>query len=181
MAKLSDITAAAILSLLGNRTNNKPVLSINIGGAATVKTTAAPVYTVNGVAYTGSILAAQSVAITHDENGNAYLGYVQPAGVTAYYTLALNAAGTVSVVQGMFAGQKAGTDPTVGVGPAYSMGASFIGGGRVPDVPAGYTPFGVIKVVTAGAATFTPGTTALDAVNVTVTYFDVAVIPSSLL
>lgn len=178
MAKLSDVTNAAILALLSNVSTVKPVLAINLGGAATVKTTNAISYTVNGVQYSKAALSAQAITATHDAYGNAAVGYVQPAGTTVYYTLSVNAAGTISVAQGTYAGQKAGTDPAVGVGPAYNQGTSFIGNGAVPDVPAGYTAFGVIKVVTAGAATFTAGTTALDAANVTASYFDVMVLPS---
>jgi hypothetical protein len=180
MAKLSDLTNSALVSLLSNVNLSKGVLAINIGGAATVKSTNAYSYTVNGVLLSKALLAAQSIVPTHDAYGNAAAGYVQPAGVTAYLTLGLNAAGAVCVAQGTFAGQKAGTDPAVGVGPAYNQGISFIGSGAVPDVPMGYTAIGVIKVVT-GAATFTPGTTALDAANVTASYFDVAVLPAGLL
>jgi len=182
MSKLSDLTSAALASLLGNvNFSAKATYAINAAGAATIKTTGAFEYTVGGVKYSKAALAAQSIAVTHDAYGNAFTGYVQPAGVTTYLTLALNAAGTVAVVQGTYAGQKPGQDPAVGVGPAYNNGTSFIGSGAVPDVPAGYTAIAVIKVVTAGVATFTPGTTLLDAANVTPSYFDVAVLPSGLL
>lgn len=181
MSKLSDLNSAALSALLGNVNLTKGVLAINAGGAATVKSTNAYTFTVNGVQYTKAALAAQAITVTHDEYGNAFAGYVQPAGVTAYLTLALNAAGTVAVVQGTYAGQKPAADPTIGVGSAYNNGTSFIGRGAVPDLPAGYTPIGVIKVVTAGAATFTPGTTLLDAANVTATYFDVCLLPAGLL
>lgn len=181
MAKLSDLTNSALVSLLSNFNLVKGVLAINIGGAATVKSTNAYTYAVNGVQYTKAALAAQAITATHDAFGNVAAGYVQPAGVTAYLTLALNAAGTVAVVQGTYAGQKAGSDPAVGVGPAYNQGTSFIGSGAVPDLPAGYAAIGVMKVVTTGAATFTPGTTVLDAANVAVTYFDVSLLPAGLL
>lgn len=178
--KLSDVTAAALLGLLGNVSLSKAVLAINIGGAATVKTTNALTYTVNGVLYAKAALAAQSIVVTHDAYGNAFSGYVVPVNKTVYLTLALNAAGAVSVVQGTFAGQVAQGDPTIGVGPAYNNGISFVGSGAVPDVPSGYTAIGVIKLVN-GAATFVPGTTALDAGTVVASYFDVAVLPAGLL
>lgn len=182
MSKLSDLANAALASLLGNVNNSDiATFAINIGGAATIKTTGAFKYTVNGVKCAKAALAAQSIAVTHDAYGAASTGYVQPAGKTVYLTLGLNAAGGVAVVQGSYAGQKPGFDPAVGVGAAYNQGTSFIGNGAVPDVPAGYTAVAVIKVVTAGVATFTPGTTALDAANVTVSYFDVAVLPAGLL
>lgn len=182
MPKLSDLNTVALAALLGNTNNGaKAVLAINAGGAATVKTTGAFEYTVNGVKYTKVALAAQAITVTHDAQGNASTGYVVPAGVTVYYTLALNAAGTVAVVQGTYAGQKPGFDPAVGVGAAYMGGTSFIGNGAIADVPAGYTAVGVIKIVTAGAATFTAGTTLLDAANVTASYFDIEMLPAGLL
>ena len=46
--------------------------------------------------------------------------------------------------------------------------------------PAGYAPFGAIKIVrAAGAAAFTLGTTALDATGVTSTFTDLSVCPAS--
>lgn len=181
MAKLSDITAAALLQILSAYSLTKGVLAINAASAATVKTTNAISYAVNGVLYSKAILAAQSIAVTHDFQVAPSLGYVQPAGTTAYYTLGVNAAGTVSVSQSSFLGQKYAADPTLGVGAAAMVGVSFIGNGLPADVPAGYAPFGMVKIVTAGAATFTAGTTALDAANITATYFDLSVVPAGAL
>ena len=178
--KLSDVTAAALVGLLGNVSLNKAVLAINLASAATVKTTNALTYTVNGVLYTKAALAAQAITVTHDAYGNVFPGYLIPVNKTVYLTLALNAAGTLSVVQGTFAGQVAQGDPSIGVGPAYNNGISFVGSGAVPDVPAGYTAIGVIKLVN-GAAPFTIGTTALDAGTVVTSYFDVAILPAGLL
>ena len=161
---------------MGNMSLAKPVLAINAAGAATVKTTNALVFTVDGIQYTKAALAAQSLAPTHDSRGNPGV-YVQPENTTVYYTLAVNKAGAIAVVQGSFAGQRYGIDPTVGVGSGANMGTSYIGDGSVPDAPDGYTPFGLIKVVT-GNVKFTPGTTLLDAANVTATYFDIGVLPA---
>ena len=97
---------------------------------------------------------------------------MQPVLTTAYYVIALDAAGTVAVVQGSYAGQA--------ITFANDLSKVLIGTGAIPDEPAGYTAIGVIKVALAGAATFTPGTTALDAANVTATYFDVAILPATL-
>ncbi len=77
---------------------------------------------------------------------------VQPVNTTAYYVVALDTLGGVTTTQG------------------------FV---TVPDVGNGMVPVGIIKVVTNGATTFTANTTALDAVGLTVTYFDVSVLPSS--
>ena len=173
MARLSDIQALAVQNLLGNQSVGKATLAINAAAAATVKTTAAYSYSVGGVWYTKAALAAQSIAPTHTIHGTVVGGaYVQPVSTTVYYTIALNAAGAVAVVQGSFAGQNLAL---------LNIGTSFVGDGFVPDVPAGYTPVGVIKVVTNGATTFTPGTTALDAAGLTVSYFDIAFLPSNTL
>lgn len=75
---------------------------------------------------------------------------VQAAGETGYYVVGLNSAGTVKTFQGI---------------------------GAMPDVDDGYTPIGMIKVV-CGSAAFTPGTTALDAANITFTFYDLSLLPS---
>lgn len=176
MSRLSDIQAAAVRKVLGNRCHTKATLAINAGSAATVKTTGATIFSIDGVLYTKAALSAQSIAVTHRFDGSpvsvADPAYVQPAGVTAFYVVALNAAGTVAVVQGSYAGQV--------IRDGNDLALVLTGTGDIPQEPAGYTAIGVIKVATAGAATFTPGTTALDATNVTATYFDVSVLPVSL-
>lgn len=177
MSRLSDVNNA-VRTLLGNVTLAKAVLAINAGGAATVKTTSAIPYTVDGIHYSKALLAAQSIAVTHDWRRQPGGAYVQPAGTTVYYTLGLDKTGAVCVVQGSYAGQKWGTDPTLGLGNGSNMGTSYQGTGDLPDVPDGFTAFGIMKVTTSGAATFTPGTTALDAANVAVSYFDVCLLPS---
>lgn len=178
MSKLSDLTVAALIALIGYA-NITPAaaavnLAINAAGAATVKTNSALQYLNNGVIKYKAALAAQSIAPTAGQ------AYVQPVSTTVYYTLGLDAAGAVVVVQGSYDGQKLSLDPSKGLGNSQA-GSSWEGDGSIPDVPAGVTPFGVIKVVTNGVATFTPGTTALDAAGVTASYFDVAVLPNGTL
>lgn len=172
MSRISDITNAAIRSMVGTFNSVKAVLAINAAGAATVKTTNALSYVIDGIQYTKAALAAQAIAITSG------LSYVQPALTTVYYTLGVDAAGNISVTQGSYAGQTLSADPTKGIGVS-KMGASWVGDGSVPDVPDGYCPFGLMKVTTAAATTFTPGTTLLDAAGVTVAYYDLALLPST--
>lgn len=176
MSDLTKIANQDIANALGGMCLTKGVLAINAAGAATVKTTNALVYGVGGVLYTKTALAAQSMAVTHRFDGKAVTtadpAYVQPINSTVLYILALNAAGTVAVVQGTYAGQQV----------TYGSDLSKIvtAGGGVPTLPAGYTPIGAVKVATNGVATFTPGTTLLDAAGLTVTYFDLALLPVTL-
>lgn len=171
-ARLKDVSNAAIRKLLANRVLSRPVLAINAGSAATVKTTSAIEFTVDGIIYNKAALSAQSIAVTHNFQRQAQAGgYVQPVSKTVYYTLGLNSAGTLSVVQGTYAGQVLSADPTVGVGMSVA-GATLVGDGSIPDTPDGYTPFGLIKVVTDATHTFTAGTTVLDSAGITATYSD---------
>jgi len=90
--------------------------------------------------------------------------YSQPAGTTVYYVIGVNAAGTVKVVQGTFAGQQ-----------VVANGYTVQGDGSVPDVPDGFVPFAILKVVTAGSA-FVPGTTALTSIG---TFRNISVLPAA--
>lgn len=178
MSRVSDLTNAAVAALIAF-CNVTPAaaavnLAINAASAATLKTNAALQYVNNGVIKYKAALAAQSIVPTVG------LAYVQPINTTAYFTLGLTAAGAVVVVQGSYAGQTLNLDPSKGLGNAQA-GTSWTGDGSIPDLPAGVTPIGVLKIVTNGVATFTPGTTALDAAGVTASYFDVAVLPAGLL
>ncbi len=174
MSRLSDVTNGAIRQILGNRVLNRAALAIDGTAAQHVQTTNAIEYSVDGVIYNKAALNDQSIAVTHGWNGVAGSGYVQPANTTVFYTLGLNAAGTLCSVQGSYSGQKLSSDPTVGVGQAVA-GATWVGDGSIPDVPSGYTAFGIVKVTTAGS-TFTPGTTALTGLG---TFYDVTTLPST--
>lgn len=89
--------------------------------------------------------------------------YVQPAGTTAYYVIGVTAAGTWKVVQGTYDGQ------VIGAVTGYPTAGKSV----IPDVPNGFTPVTVMKVVSGGSS-FTPGTTALTGVA---TFRDVGVLP----
>lgn len=161
--------------LLGDRCYVYSTLAINAASAATVKTTGAVIYSVDGVMYSKAALSAQSIAITHDQLGRdvsvqpSWAAYVQPQNTTVYYLLGVNAAGTICTVQGGYAGQSL----TLNNQP-------WVSDGSMPALPVGYAPIGVIKVAT-GAVTFTPATTALDAASVTATYFNVSTLPTATL
>lgn len=176
MSRLSSINDGALRKALGNRCQTFATLAINAGSAATIKTTGATIYSIDGVLKTKAALSAQSFAVTHRADGLAVdanePAYVQPAGTTVFYVVALDATGTVAIVQGTFAGQSVTFKP--------DLSRIETGTGLIPFEPAGYTAIGVVKVVTANAATFTPGTTALDATDVTATYHNVTMLPDTL-
>lgn len=174
MSTLKATQTTDLRKLMGTRCHVKATLAINAGSAATIKNTGAIIFSVDGIMYTKAALSAQSIAITHDQFGRdvttqpSLAAYVQPVLKTVYYVVALNAAGTVAVVQGSYAGQSI----------TYN-GQVYVADGAVPVCPDGYAPVGILKVALANAATFTPATTALDATDVTVTYYDVSVLPSA--
>lgn len=106
--------------------------------------------------------------------------YTQPAGTTVYYVIGAIAAGTFKVVQGTFtpvAQQTAALDPmqvSVSGGVVSAGGGGFaLGKSVIPDCPDGFLPTAVMKVVTAGSA-FVPATTALTGLA---TFIDVSVLP----
>ena len=172
MATLDEFQQSPLRQALANRVLTRPILAINAGGAATVATTNAIVYTIDGLILNKAALSAQALTVnaTLQQKLTFSTGfYVQPASTTVYYTLVMNAAGTVSCLQGQYTGQPfAGASVPVGVT-------------AIPDPDdLTFIPFGGIKIVL-GATTFTPGTTVLDAANVTATYRDYAgVIPATL-
>lgn len=176
MSALSNIQNGTLRTALGDRCFSKATLAINAGAAATIKTTGATTYSVGGVFYSKAALSAQSIAITHRFDGGVVTAdrpaYVQPISTTVIYVIAVNAAGTVAVVQGSYAGQSITFLP--------DLSKIVTGAGGVPAEPEGYTAIGAIKVVTNGSTTFTPATTALDAAGLTVTYFDISTLPMSL-
>lgn len=176
MSTLAALVNQDVVNAIGNFCLSKGVLAINAGSAATIKTTNALNYSVGGVLYTKSALSAQSFAATHRPDGSAVTTanpqYVQPASTTVIYVVALNANGDVAVIQGSYAGQAL---TYVGT-PSKTVTQT----GGVPALPAGYVPIGAVKVATATATTFTPGTTALDAAGITATYFDLALLPITL-
>ena len=177
MSSLSKVRDAELRRLLGNQCLSKVTLAINAGSAATIKTTGATIFSIDGVLYTKAALLAQSFAVTHNACGEAVGGdqppaYVQPVLTTVFYLVCLNAAGTVAIVQGSYEGQS--------IAYPNDLSKVLTGKGGRPKEPEGYTAIGVVKIALAGAATFTPGTTALDAANVTATYYDVSRLPASL-
>jgi hypothetical protein len=175
MSALSNLQNGEIRKALGNHCLSKITLAINAGGAATVKSTGAILFAIDGVVYTHAALSNDAITVTHDcfghpVGGNNLPAYVQPVTKTAFYLLCLNAAGTLAVCQGSYVGQSL----------AYpDLQRILTGTGGIPAEPEGYTAIGMLKVALANAATFNPATTALDATDVTVTYYDLTRVPAT--
>jgi hypothetical protein len=173
MAKLSDLPTAAARILAACSFNSGLAV---IGSTATAFTTSVAIqHAIDGIirvlaAQTNTALAPLVAADLPAATGADFkqpsgsLGFVtQPAGTTVYYVLCVNAAGTVKVVQGTWAGQQL----------TLPNGYTVVGDGSVPDIPLGVAPFAVIKVTTVGSV-FTPATTALTSIA---TFFNVAFLP----
>ena len=157
MSYLADLFKASERVFAGNRNFAPWTLAINAATAPTVKTTTAINYTIQGQAYVKAILAAVALVAPA-----LVPFYVQPVSTTVYYVLTVNAAGLVQCYMSNFAGRR-----------FLLNGMPVKGDGSYADgIPNTEFVFGGIKVVTNGATTFTPATTALDAAGLTVTFQD---------
>jgi hypothetical protein len=169
---LASVQNAVLRQLIGNQVcGAPPVVAINAGSAATVKSTNAISFINGGLLLTKAALSAQALTVdatVQALNTNGATFYTQPASTTSYLVLCLDASGNVRCVQGSYSGQL--------VAP-YQMEQGM---GVYPVVTATYTPFSIIKVVT-GATTFLPGTDALDKASVTFTFKDIAMLPTALI
>ena len=132
-----------------------PVLAISAGGAATLKTTNAYVVKIDGAVskISAATLAAIPATIT--------CPLVSTTSIAVY----VNAAGTASYVQGATV-----LNSSLATNVIYNMSG-------LPTVKSNAGALvGYVIISCASAATFTGGTTAFDATNVTATYLDAAVI-----
>lgn len=178
MSRLDDIFSGPIRKALGATTTSAHVLAATGGATATVATTGVVISQIDGVTRSRAALAAQSLAPTHSIFGEASTAvYAQPIGTTAYLTLGVSAAGTIAVVQGTFAGQNLVPSATSGLGALSNAGTNLVGDGSIANLPDGFAPLGLVKVVTNSAA-FTPGTTLLNVGTIAFSYFDIGLIPS---
>lgn len=143
----------------GNRLMNDPVLAIGSGGnTEKVSTTALDssgqtVYTIDGIIYN---LADGDHALTAASLATAY---------TALLLIQVNAAGTVS--------SKLGT---------AVLTATLAAGNDVLQYPkpdAGNVAIGYVKIANATGSAFVVGTTGLDTVSITDTYYSVAQPPTA--
>ena len=92
-------------------------------------------------------------------------GTVQPVLTKCLYLVCIDSGGTITTVQGT---------------PVLT--ADLVAGNAVlqwPKPSASVCVVGAVKITLASTATFTPGTTALDASNVTATYYNLSRVPAA--
>lgn len=90
---------------------------------------------------------------------------IQPVLTKCLYLICIDSAGAVTSVKGdavLTADLTAGTEVL-----------------QWPALPANKCAIGAVKITLASAATFTAGTTALDATNVTATYYNLFTVPTA--
>lgn len=119
-------------------------------------TTVATVFCIDGISY------ARGAATTNLPMSAAA---TQPILTKCLYLICSDSAGTITSVKG-----------------SHVLTADLVAGTKVlqwPELPAGKCALGAIKVTLANAATFTAGTTALNATDVTPTYYDLFNIPAA--
>ena len=155
-ATLQDVEHAALRHLLGNRCYTKGVLAID-ANTENVQTTVIVTYSIRGVMYNKAAVAEIDVSALDGLSSTALAD-----GYTQIFGLALNAAGTITVVPG---DQVLTADITAGTQVAHWPAA-------IDDAT---VLFGAVKVVNATGSAFTFGTTGLDTAGITDTYYDLAV------
>jgi hypothetical protein len=140
----------SINTSMQNRALAAAGLVIGSTSAAKVKIANTVTYLSAGVFKSKATAEVAFTATTHDIPNNASI--VQEA----KYLLSLDAAGT----------------PTLTMGAVANTGLSVL-----PEIPAGLTPIGYVKIqVAAGGTKFTASTDLLSAGHLTVTYFDLGFI-----
>ena len=143
-ATLESITDASLKFLLGNRVLASAAVAV--GSTASAVATGAFTFMIGGQIYSKTAVGA----------GTAFTDVTpQAANTTALYLLAINAAGTITIINGE-------AIPIVDGQPDDL---------RVPACPLDHAPVGVVKVATTAA--FIPGTTLLSAGTVTDTYYNI--------
>lgn len=142
----------------GNVCYTKAALNGSVVGTGALNVANNVLYSIDGVFNT--VAANNNVQFS---SGHSTLA----AGCECLFALWVNSAGTFSTTQGKVvdtASLSAGTGQKVV---------------PLPDVIASNALVGLIKVKTAGAATFVPGTTNCNATNVTCTFYDTNRMPTA--
>lgn len=172
MSSVSALSIRSIGEAFANTVLGHVAAAVDAGNLAGVKTAAAVQYCIGGLTYATGAAVAAGMVVTHDSFGEpvrvAKPAYIQPADTVVYYSICINAAGTVAVVQGSYAGQV--------ILDQRDLSRTMIGDGEIPVTPAGYIALAIVRVETI-TSTFTPGTTELDADGVSSSVFGINSIP----
>ena len=140
----------------GTICTSTPGLAIGDGAKTGPAVVATCAFAIKGIIYTraGAATVAPLTAAT-----------AQGLLTTCLYLICLDSSGTLSSVKG-----------TAVLSAALAAGTAVL---HWPTPAADTCPIGAIKVVTANAANFTAGTTALDATDVTETYYNLLLVPEA--
>lgn len=161
MGNFADIEHADLRQAIANRAYSKGGIAIDVT-PADVETTAAVVYSINGVMYSLAIQAAIDVSTLGvlTEKGAVTAMTAQANNTDRIYLLVLNTSAAIKVIQGA----------------AVATGSTCY----CPSVPPNHCAFAAVKVANASGSAFTFGTTSLATAGVTDTYFDLTMVPVSL-
>ena len=183
--ELSGITNAAIRHTIGNRSFTAGLLAIDGVNVENVETTAAVVHVVNGVFQTDFAIAAEidlsALAVLNAKNGEVLSAAGAASAVRAHAALAAG-----DDVQTLVYVLACKGDVAYIIEPDIESAASGDFGNYNLSCPAGYAPFGLIKVVQAptasvGVAAFKLGVDDLTGITGrTSTFFDISVCPQTI-
>lgn len=169
--ELAGITNRSIRDSVGNRSFTAAGLAIHGVNLENVLTAAAVVHCVNGVFQTNLAIDAEL-----DLSATAVINAKDGTSLSAVVTMPAVAAGADSVTKTYILACKGNVsyiiEPSLDTAADDNVDHNL-------SCPAGFAPYGLIKIVqAAGAAAFTLGTTNLSGVaNQTVTFFDISVVP----
>lgn len=138
----------------GTRNHWKGDLAIGNGSKLGVAIATTIKYAIDGIIYSKTG-AATDIPLT--------AAAIQPVLTKCLYLICIDSAGTVTSIKG-----------------TAVLTADLTAGTKVlewPQPTAGTCPIGAVKMTLASTATFTPGTTALDAANCTAAYYDLDTVP----
>lgn len=162
MPNYSDLDHASIRHTIANHCYSKPGLAIHGANAENALTASAIIGSIEGVMYTKAAqteIDLSALAVITEADAVTTIS-AQATATDRVYLLVMNAAAVLKIIQGT----------------AVATGATC----PCPDCPVGYFAWGAIKVANASGSAFTLGTTDLSATDVTDTYFDLAIAPTSL-
>jgi hypothetical protein len=141
--------------------------------SATIKTTVAINYVIDGRFYSKSI--TDNITISY----SGPTVYQAPTGVGGINGAFTGGANGSTRVYGLFLD----TSGAVSILPGPIVDSADLAAGRAslqwPDVPNGVCPFGAIRIALTAGTTFIPGTTAFGATGVTTTYYNLADMPAN--